>query len=120
MNGENGGYYVDAIFGVCEQRKLDDDYTIYDEHIFVGECPHQDENGKWVTYSEVPNFIRHSFHSLYNRRADEPFIVRVMPEEQYQDMRENYFESGKKQESKIRELQTQIDRCAFKMYIKGV
>lgn len=80
MNDMDGGYIVDAIFGVWEQRKLDDDYTMYDEHIFVGECPHQDENGKWVTYNEVPNFIRHSFHSLYSCNADEPFIVRVMPE----------------------------------------
>lgn len=120
MNGEDGGYYVDAIFGVWEKRTLDDDYTMYDEHIFVGECPHQDENGKWVTYNEVPNFIRHSFHSLYNHSADGPFIVRVMPEEDYHNIRNKQFELGKKKESEIRELQTQIYRCTFKMYIKGV
>lgn len=123
MNGAHGGYQVDAIFGVLSEKKLDDydDYTIYDEHIFVGECPHKNENGEWVTYNDVPHFIQYSYnYKPLNIEYDIPFIVRVIPELNFDEIiKKNEF-NDKMQLSKIYELQQQIDRCTFKMYMKGL
>ena len=121
MNGDNGGYQVDAIFGVYEQRKLDLDFTMYDEHIFVGECPHQDENGKWVTHNEVPNFIRRtSCCEPGFIEPDTPFIVRVIPELRYDYLIRENKNVEEILSEKLYDLQKQIDRCTFKMYLKGL
>ena len=85
--------------------------------IFIGEAPHMDDDGNWVTYNDVPKFYVDSFAGAHFIDKDEskPHFVRIIVEEFAEE------ERRKKEiyeDNRWRELQEALDESfgkAFKM-----
>lgn len=90
--------------------------------IFVGECPHKDESGSWVTYNKVPTFIISTFRGAYAMRyeKDIPHIIRLTTDEYNHKEELNVENDSKTAQAKIHELSQTICMCSFKTYIKGL
>ena len=85
--------------------------------IFIGEAPHMDDDGNWVTYNDVPKFSVGAFAGAHFIDKDEtkPHFVRIIVEEfaEEQHRKENI-----REKNRWRELQEALDESfgkAFKM-----
>ena len=69
--------------GVIDGKKTDYSYVSKRYMIFIGEAPHMDDDGNWVTYNDVPRFCIGAFAGAHYIDADEtkPHFVRIIVEE---------------------------------------
>lgn len=90
--------------------------------VFIGECPHKDETGKWVTYQKVPSFITEylSGSAAINQEPNIPHIVRLATDEMLET-------TNLEQDSKYNKLYhvyymlfNDMQFCTFSTYIKGL
>lgn len=124
--GEDGNFYINydttsrygygakPIFGVYIDKYL--------YKIFIGECPHKDENGNWTTYEKVPTFCIGSFGGAYHLEdeRDFPHIIDICSDEWRHD-KEEYDENERKQNnSHIWELTQKVVYCSLGTYLKGL
>ena len=115
------GYNARPIYGVCEEEIVDG--LIYRKRkIFVGEAPHKDENGKWVTYNKVPSFYIGAFGGAFEleREPDIPHIIDIQTDEWRHRSDENDENNRKESMTKERELNQKIVFCSFGTYINGL
>ena len=100
-----------------EGKKKDYSYISKRYMIFIGEAPHMDDDGNWVTYNDVPKFYVDSFAGTHFIDADEskPHFVRIIVEEfAEEERRKNMIH----EDNRWRELQEALDESfgkAFKM-----
>ena len=85
--------------------------------IFIGEAPHMDDDGNWVTYNDVPKFSVGAFAGAHFIDKDEtkPHFVRIIVEEFAEEERRKKMIH---EDNKWRELQEALDESfgkAFKM-----
>ncbi len=109
------GYMAHPIYGVWEGKK-------YSFRIFVGEAPHKDENGNWVTYNKVPSFYMGSFGGAHclEEEPDIPHIIDICTDEWRHSQRERD-EMERKQENALTwEMNQKIVYCTFGTYLKGL
>ena len=85
--------------------------------IFIGEAPHMDDDGNWVTYNDVPKFCVSSFAGAHYIDADEtkPHFVRIIVEEFEQEHRRRENKREKEKYRELREAREESFGKAFKM-----
>lgn len=85
--------------------------------IFIGEAPHMDDDGNWVTYNDVPKFSVGAFAGAHFIDKDEtkPHFIRIIVEEFAEEERrkENIREKNRWRE--LQEAQEESFGKAFKM-----
>ena len=108
------GYMAKPIFGVYIDEYL--------YKIFVGECPHKDEDGNWVTYERVPSFCIGSFGGGFHLKEepDIPHIIDIQSDEFRHDEKERIETNRSESMSKEWELNQKVFYCSFSTYIKGL
>lgn len=108
------GYSTKPIYGIY--------LSPYRYRIFVGECPHKNENDEWITYNDVPNFIVGPFggSSIMQEEPDFPHIIHIETEEIFNMNSENRFKQIKELEGELYKLRTKLLYCSFGAYIKGL
>lgn len=108
------GYLSHPIYGVYIDK--------YKYKIFVGECPHKDENGVWVTDENVPSFYIGSFggaHYIENE-PDIPHIINIRTDEYRYDDMEAREKLRKEDMAKEWELTQKVVYCSLGTYLKGL
>ena len=85
--------------------------------IFIGEAPHMDDDGNWVTYNDVPKFSVGTFAGAHFIDKDEtkPHFVQIIVEEFAEEQRRKEMIH---EDNRWRELQEALDESfgkAFKM-----
>lgn len=108
------GYNTLPIYGVYVDRYL--------YKIFIGEAPHKDDSGNWVTYNKVPSFYTSSFAGAHylEQEPDIPHIIRIETDEWGQKRREMGEEKRNSNNTKEGELTQKVVYCSFKTYITGL
>ena len=103
----------------CDELSKNKEYSYVSKRymIFIGEAPHMDDDGNWVTYNDVPKFSVDSFAGAHFIDKDEtkPHFVRIIVEEfAEEERRKNMIH----EDNRWRELQEALDESfgkAFKM-----
>ena len=103
----------------CDELTKEKEYSYISRRymIFIGEAPHMDDDGNWVTYNDVPRFCVGSFAGAHYIDADEtkPHFVRIVVEEFEKEQRRR---ENKREKEKCRELREAREESfvkAFKM-----
>ena len=103
----------------CDELTKEKEYSYVSRRymIFVGEAPHMDDDGNWVTYNDVPKFYVDSFSGAHFIDKDEtkPHFVRIIVEEFAEEERRKKMIH---EDNRWRELQEALDESfgkAFKM-----
>lgn len=103
----------------CDKLSKEKDYSYVSRRymIFIGEAPHMDDDGNWVTYNDVPKFSVGAFAGAHFIDKDEskPHFVRIIVEEFAEEERRK---EKKRDENRWCELQESLDESfgkAFKM-----
>lgn len=115
------GYMQHAIYGVCHKFN-DNGYPDHMYHIFIGECPHKDENGNWTTYNEVPNFLIGAFGGAHfiSEEPDIPHIIDIQTDEFWYSSKKRRDDNEGSMRCEINKMREQIDYCSFRTYLKGL
>ena len=98
-------------------EKKDYSYVSKRYMIFIGEAPHMDDDGNWVTYNDVPKFSVGAFAGAHFIDKDEtkPHFIRIIVEEFAEEERRKKMIH---EDNRWRELQEALDESfgkAFKM-----
>ena len=103
----------------CDELTKEKEYSYVSRRymIFIGEAPHMDDDGNWVTYNDVPKFYVDSFSGAHFIDKDEskPHFVRIIVEEFAEEERRKKMIH---EDNRWRELQEALDESfekAFKM-----
>lgn len=103
----------------CDKLSKEKEYSYVSRRymIFIGEAPHMDDDGNWVTYNDVPKFYVDSFSGAHFIDKDEskPHFVRIIVEEFAEEQRRK---KEIHEDNRWRELQEALDESfgkAFKM-----
>ena len=103
----------------CDKLSKEKDYSYVSRRymIFIGEAPHMDDDGNWVTYNDVPKFSVGAFAGAHFIDKDEtkPHFVRIIVEEFDEEQRRK---ENIREKNRWRELQEALDESfekAFKM-----
>lgn len=117
------GYMAKPIYGVAvELNHEKGEPTSYRYKIFIGEAPHKNENGEWVTYNVVPSFYIGAFGGAHylKEEPDIPHIIHISTDEWFHQNKEREYEENKLQCAANYELRHKIEYCSFKMYMHGL
>lgn len=92
-------------------------YTDHRYLIFIGEPPHKNGNGEWITYNEVPKFSIGAFGGAHYIDKDilKPHFIRMIVEEFDQEQRKKARELEKEHCNVLREARDESYSKAFKM-----
>ena len=103
----------------CDELTKEKEYSYISRRymIFIGEAPHMDDDGNWVTYNDVPKFSVGAFAGAHFIDKDEskPHFVRIIVEEFAEEERRKKMIH---EDNRWRELQEALDESfekAFKM-----
>lgn len=115
------GYMAEAIF-VAYHKFNDNGYPNHMYHVFVGECPHKDENGNWVTHNEVPNFLIGAFGGAHyiDAEPDIPHILDIQTDEFWHDWKKRRDNEYDEIHCKLKKTEHELNYCTFKQYLKGL
>lgn len=117
------GYMAQPIYGVAIKREQEEGEPVsYRYKIFIGEAPHKDENGNWITYNKVPSFYIGAFGGAHclEEEPDIPHIIDICTDEWNHEKRARNDKNNKEQYAENYKLRQEIFYCSFRTYIKGL
>ena len=103
----------------CDELTKEKEYSYISRRymIFIGEAPHMDDDGNWVTYNDVPKFYVDSFSGAHFIDKDEskPHFVRIIVEEFAEEERRKKMIHEDNRWRELQEAQEESFGKAFKM-----